>query len=107
MALKITDKNFAEVIENAGNKPVMIDFWAEWCGPCKMISPVIEAIAEERTDAIVGKVDVDKNPNLSFEFQVRSIPTIIVLKKGKVVARQVGGNSRDFFEKMLDAEKLT
>ena len=101
MALTITDANFAEV--TATEKPVMIDFWAEWCGPCKMISPIIEQIAAEREDVVVGKVDVDNNPELSFKYKIRSIPTVIVVKNGEVIERKVGGTSKANYEKMLDS----
>lgn len=100
MALTITDANFDEII--ATDKPVLIDFWAEWCGPCKMIGPVIEAIGEERDDVVVGKVDVDTNPELSFKYKIRSIPTVIVLHKGEVVEKKVGGASKANYEAMLN-----
>lgn len=103
MALTITDANFAETIAAAGDKPVMIDFWAEWCGPCKMIGPIIEEISEERSDVVVGKVDVDTNPELSFKYKVRSIPTVIVLKNGEVVEKKVGGTSKANYILMLDS----
>ncbi|MFK7948680.1 MAG: thioredoxin [Saprospiraceae bacterium] len=99
MALTITDVNFEEII--ATNKPILIDFWAEWCGPCKMIGPIIEQISQERNDVVVGKVDVDNNPNLSFKYKIRSIPTVIVIKNGEVVAKKVGGTTKANYEAML------
>ncbi len=101
MILEITDKNFAEI--SATDKPIMIDFWADWCGPCKMIAPVIESLAEEREDVIIGKVNVDTNPELSFKYGIRSIPTVIVLKEGHIVEKKVGGTSRANYSAMLDA----
>ena len=103
MALTITDANFDEI--TATDKPVMIDFWAEWCGPCKMIGPIIEQISQERDDVVIGKVDVDNNPELSFKYKIRSIPTVLVFKNGEVVAKKVGGTSKANYEAML-AEAL-
>jgi len=100
MALQITDANFEEII--ATDKPVLIDFWAEWCGPCKMIGPIIEELATERDDVVVGKVDVDNNPNLSFKYKVRSIPTVLVLKNGEIVEKKVGGTTKATYEAMLN-----
>lgn len=100
MALAITDANFEEII--ATDKPVLIDFWAEWCGPCKMIGPIIEQISQERDDVVVGKVDVDNNPELSFKYKIRSIPTVLVVKNGEVVAKKVGGTTKAAYEAMLE-----
>ena len=88
MALQITDANFEELV-NSG-KPMVLDFWAEWCGPCRMLSPVVDEIAEERTDIKVGKVNVDEQQELAATFNVMSIPTLIVLDKGQVVNQSVG-----------------
>jgi thioredoxin 1 len=104
MALTITDANFDEIVKKS-DKPVLIDFWAEWCGPCKMIGPVVEELHKEyEGKAIVGKVNVDENPNISMEFGIRSIPTLLFFKGGSVVDRHVGVAPKDVLAKKLDAQ---
>lgn len=91
--INIGKENFkTEVLESC--KPVLLDFWASWCAPCRMVSPVVDEIAEERSDIKVGKVNVDIEPELASEFAVRSIPTLIVIKDGKVVNRAVGARPK-------------
>ena len=93
MAQHFTSETFEQAIE--GDKPVLVDFWATWCGPCRMIAPVIEEIAGEfEGRAVVGKVDVDEEPGLAQRFGVMSIPTLIVLKGGKVIEQAVGARGR-------------
>ena len=84
----ITKENYEELIKNG--KPVLIDFWATWCGPCRMIAPMVEEIAEEREDILVGKVDVDTQPELAKRFGIVSIPTLVLVKDGKETARIMG-----------------
>ena len=96
----ITSENFeAEVLKS--DKVVLIDFFATWCGPCRMVSPIIDEIAEENEDIVVGKVDVDQEAALAGRFQVYSIPTLVVMKDGKVLTQQTGAKSKEQILKML------
>lgn len=88
-AIKITDKNFNSEVINS-EKPVLIDFWASWCGPCRMMSPVVDEIASERRDIKVCKVNVDEEPALASQFGIMSIPTIVAIENGKVTGSLVG-----------------
>ena len=103
MALEITDANFEELVMKA-EKPVMIDFWAVWCGPCRMIAPIVEEMAGEYEGrAIVGKVDVDSNPNIAVKYGIRNIPTVLFVKGGQVVDKQVGAAPKQSFTTKLNA----
>ena len=98
--LQITKNNFDTEVMNS-EKPVLIDFWASWCGPCKMLSPVVDEIAEETTDVKVGKVNVDEQPELARQFGVMSIPTLVLIKDGKVAEQSVGVKPKDTILKMI------
>ena len=89
MAIQITTDNFDQTVVNA-DQPVLVDFWAEWCGPCRMLAPVLEELEGERTDVRVGKVNVDEEPALAQRFGVMSIPTVILFKNGSEEKRSVG-----------------
>ena len=101
-ALEISDSNFKEIVSK--NSVVLVDFWAEWCGPCRMIAPMIEELANEYNGkALVGKLDVDNNQESSIKFGVRSIPTLLVFKNGELVDRHVGAVPKDTLSKSLDS----
>ena len=91
--LTITKNNFQEEVIRS-EKPVLLDFWASWCGPCRMLSPIVDEVAEERTDVKVGKVNVDEQPELAGEFGVMSIPTLLVFEQGKLVRQAVGARPK-------------
>jgi len=102
-AIELSDGNFDQIINS--DKPVLVDFWAEWCGPCKMIGPVVEELAGEyEGKAAVGKVDVDANPNLSARFGVRSIPTLLIFKGGEIVDKVVGAVPKSVLAQKLQAQ---
>uniref|UniRef100_UPI00321776C7 thioredoxin n=1 Tax=uncultured Draconibacterium sp. TaxID=1573823 RepID=UPI00321776C7 len=103
MALEITDANFEELVMNS-DKPVMLDFWAVWCGPCRMIAPIVEEMsAEYDGKAVIGKVDVDNNQEVAMKYGIRNIPTVLFVKGGEVVDKQVGAAPKATFTAKLDA----
>jgi thioredoxin 1 len=99
--LNITSANFEEMVLN-NPKPVLLDFWATWCGPCRMVAPIVEAIAEDREDILLGKVNVDEEMDLAMAIGVASIPTLVVMKGGKIAAKSIGYKPRADIEKLLD-----
>ncbi len=103
MALEITDANFEELVMKS-DKPVMLDFWAVWCGPCRMIAPIVEEMtAEYEGKAVIGKVDVDNNQDVAVKYGIRNIPTVLFIKNGEVVDKQVGAAPKQAFVDKLDA----
>ena len=97
----ITTENFAQEVLQS-EKPVLLDFWASWCGPCRMLSPIVDEVAEERGDVKVGKVNVDEQPELAGEFGVMSIPTLIVFKNGEEIDRSVGALPKARLQALLE-----
>jgi thioredoxin 1 len=103
MALEITDANFEETVLKS-DKPVMVDFWAAWCGPCRMVGPIIEDLGKDyEGKAIVGKLDVDANQEFAAKYGVRNIPTVLIFQNGEVVGRQVGVAPKTTYAEALDA----
>jgi thioredoxin 1 len=103
MALEFTDGNFESLVIKS-DKPVIVDFWAVWCGPCRIVGPIVQEIGEEYTDkAIVGKLDVDSNPEAAKTYGIRNIPTILFFKNGEVVDKQVGAVPKQVLVQKLEA----
>lgn len=103
MALEVNDVNFEEVVIKS-DKPVIVDFWAEWCGPCRMIAPFIEEISKEYSGkALVTKCDVDNSPQVAAKYGIRNIPTVLFFKEGKIADKQVGAVPKNIFVSKLTA----
>ena len=103
MALEITDANFEEVVLKS-SQPVLVDFWAEWCGPCRMLGPIIEELSSDSDGkAVIGKVDVDSNQQYAAQFGVRNIRTVLIFKDGELVNRQVGVSQKNVYADYIDA----
>lgn len=103
MALEVNDQNFDEVVLKS-DKPVVVDFWAEWCGPCRMVGPILDEISEDYKDkALVVKLDVDSNPGTTVRFGIRNIPTVLFFKNGEIADKQVGAVPKNNFVAKLQA----
>ena len=104
MALEITDANFEELVLKS-DKPVLVDFWAEWCGPCRMVGPVVEDISKDYSGrAVVGKVNVDNNPGISMKYGIRNIPALLFFNKGEIVDKQIGAVPKSVLAGKLDKQ---
>ena len=103
MTIELNDVNFDEIVLKS-EKPVMVDFWAEWCGPCRIVSPIVTEIADEyKEKAVIGKLDVDNNPTVSAKYGIRSIPTILFFKNGELADKQVGAVPKSNLVSKLEA----
>lgn len=98
----VTSENFSEQVLKS-NKPVLVDFWAEWCGPCKAIAPILDEVSNDRTDVVIVKIDVDKNQDLAAKYGVRSIPTMMLFSEGQVEATKIGAVQKATLNAFLDA----
>ena len=103
MALEINDENFEEIVLKS-NQPVLVDFWAAWCGPCRMVGPIIDELSKEfEGKAVVGKIDVDANQEFAAKYGVRNIPTVLLFKDGELISRQVGVAPKKTYEDAINA----
>ena len=103
MSIELTDQNFDEIVLQS-DKPVSVDFWAEWCGPCRMVGPIVEEIGKDYSEqAVVGKLDVDSNPNVTRQYGIRNIPTVLFFKNGEVADTQVGAVPKSNLVNKLEA----
>jgi thioredoxin 1 len=100
--IEITDDNFEQNVLNS-DKLVVVDFWAEWCGPCRMVGPILEELANENTNVVIGKMNVDENPEVPTQMGIRNIPTLLFYKGGKVVNKFVGATSKSEYQKIINA----
>lgn len=102
MALAITDKNFDELVQSG--QPIVVDFWATWCGPCKQIGPIIEELASEYEGKVtIGKCDIEENDDLVAKFGIRNVPTVLFIKDGKVIDKQVGAATKNAFQDKIES----
>lgn len=100
--VEITDDNFEQNVLQS-DKLVVVDFWAEWCGPCRMVGPILEELAAENTNVVIGKMNVDENPEIPTQMGIRNIPTLLFFKGGKVVNKFVGATSKSEYQKIINA----
>lgn len=100
--VEITDDNFEQTVLQS-DKLVVVDFWAEWCGPCRMVGPILEELANENTNIVIGKMNVDENPEVPTQMGIRNIPTLLFFKQGKIVNKFVGATSKSEYQKIINA----